>query len=931
MPNGMPPLTHVVTWFCRYGGILDDCASTSAEIPTECAATMDYHANLFLLPGGASNADAQRGWHDLASEQHNWRSDSVVDATLTWAGAWDVQPSGSDCGALILIGGMTSEKEAVDTVHQSTDGGISWSKLTPKHGSDEFTGRYAHAAVWFNDKVMVTGGRDDQLGPLHDVFLFDPTQRLWTLLTEFTEATSPDGEFTASPDPHPLWHQRYGHAMVVYDGGVLLFGGRVTGGVTHDVYRTETGADWRLLTIAAPWEKRSHFGASEFAGHVWLAGGLSAVNDFGEEHALSDVWATDDGISWVRVATSTCIGSISGMSLARIPFVDRESSVVALRRPGGRISEADVAGERLLLLGGSNTGSNDNVTSWVSAPELLCAARGQFCFGHGVCHFPGSEFDVIGCACNDATDTSFLCAWSRDNDDAATSEADDVTSDDGENAAIQDDDGTVHNDNDGGDDDRSNRLNDDAGDDDRSHRLNDDGGGWSRSSNGQQNVPGDSPDTVMTDGSAGVAVAVGIGVVAAAVAVGFLVFFMRGGTLAEAKRRLSSAVGGSDRSGLAYPEGEYHHSVNPAEAARVRVRRTTGTGSISGPGQPTGGGAGGTTQEPADVHPVEVNRLLPSLKADTWFIPFHELTLQTKIGAGGAGQVWKGTYAGSTVALKQLYSNMMDPEDLADFRAEASLLSQLRHPQIVTFFGVSAHESELYIVSEYCAYSVEDWLRDARRRKAIASDYCLERVVALADEIAQGIVYLHSRGVVHRDIKPENLLLTEPGPGGHIRIIDLGIARVVHEGKSMTVNRGTPAFMAPETTDAEMKGTDADAAASTKNPLANGPMKAPEGVYTTAVDVYSFGIVLWTMVHREMPFGDVTNIFAIPMHVASGKRPPIDPSTPARLADLMRSCWQSEPAKRPTMEAVLRELRSPDILSADAPRPPRRGGGKKGK
>ena len=63
----------------------------------------------------------------------------------------------------------------------------------------------------------------------------------------------------------------------------------------------------------------------------------------------------------------------------------------------------------------------------------------------------------------------------------------------------------------------------------------------------------------------------------------------------------------------------------------------------------------------------------------------------------------------------------------------------------------------------------------------------------MAQQIVQGMRYLHSKGVIHRDLKPDNLLLTS---SGEIRVCDFGLARVQASG-SMSVNKGTPAYMAP--------------------------------------------------------------------------------------------------------------------------------------
>ena len=73
------------------------------------------------------------------------------------------------------------------------------------------------------------------------------------------------------------------------------------------------------------------------------------------------------------------------------------------------------------------------------------------------------------------------------------------------------------------------------------------------------------------------------------------------------------------------------------------------------------------------------------------------MELIEKVAAGASGVVWRGTFEGSPVALKQFFSIMMDPTIIAELRREAALLAQLRHPSVVTFFGVTnSNNGDLY-------------------------------------------------------------------------------------------------------------------------------------------------------------------------------------------------------------------------------------------
>mgnify|MGYP006113308575 CR=1 FL=1 len=77
------------------------------------------------------------------------------------------------------------------------------------------------------------------------------------------------------------------------------------------------------------------------------------------------------------------------------------------------------------------------------------------------------------------------------------------------------------------------------------------------------------------------------------------------------------------------------------------------------------------------------------------------------MAAGGSGQVFKANYCGQLVAVKELFSQLIDGADRDEFRSEASILATLHHPNIITFFGISSFSETLFLVTEWCPGSVE--------------------------------------------------------------------------------------------------------------------------------------------------------------------------------------------------------------------------------
>ena len=136
------------------------------------------------------------------------------------------------------------------------------------------------------------------------------------------------------------------------------------------------------------------------------------------------------------------------------------------------------------------------------------------------------------------------------------------------------------------------------------------------------------------------------------------------------------------------------------------------------------------------------------------------------------------------------------------------------------------------------------------------------------------------------------------GGGGPVQISKMGARKASlnpagnpSENLQMTRRLGTPAWTAPELNAAK--------------------------VYGTKVDAFSFGVVLWEMAHRMVPFGYMTSRFDIEDAIARGDRPAISDSVPLEFKTLMTKCWQTNPNDRPTFKDIVKELDA--LLSEEAP------------
>lgn len=145
------------------------------------------------------------------------------------------------------------------------------------------------------------------------------------------------------------------------------------------------------------------------------------------------------------------------------------------------------------------------------------------------------------------------------------------------------------------------------------------------------------------------------------------------------------------------------------------------------------------------------------------------------------------------------------------------------------FVGACRKTPVFCVVTEYLS---EGSLR-AYLHKLEDKSINLQKLIALALDIAHGMQYIHSQGIIHRDLKPENILIDE---NFHLKIADFGIACEEAYCDLLADDPGTYRWMAPE--------------------------MIKRKSYGRKVDVYSFGLILWEMVAGTVPYEDMTPVQA---------------------------------------------------------------------
>ncbi|XP_058085948.1 serine/threonine-protein kinase CTR1 isoform X2 [Magnolia sinica] len=147
-----------------------------------------------------------------------------------------------------------------------------------------------------------------------------------------------------------------------------------------------------------------------------------------------------------------------------------------------------------------------------------------------------------------------------------------------------------------------------------------------------------------------------------------------------------------------------------------------------------------------------------SLEVDDLDIPWSDLVLKERIGAGSFGTVHRADWHGSEVAVKILMEQDFHAEKFKEFLREVAIMKRLRHPNIVLFMGAVTRPPNLSIVTEYLSRgSLYRLLHRPGAREMLDE----RRRLNMAYDVAKGMNYLHKRNppIVHRDLKSPNLLV----------------------------------------------------------------------------------------------------------------------------------------------------------------------------
>ena len=243
-------------------------------------------------------------------------------------------------------------------------------------------------------------------------------------------------------------------------------------------------------------------------------------------------------------------------------------------------------------------------------------------------------------------------------------------------------------------------------------------------------------------------------------------------------------------------------------------------------------------------------------------------------GSFAVVKLCKNRKTGQEVAIKII--DKKNARAVDDLQTEAEVMAKIEHPNVSRVLQIFENASKCYMVQEYVSGGE---LFD----RIIEKDHFSEvEAVGVLQQVLAAMQYLHSCGIVHRDIKPENLLYKTKAVDSAIMLADFGLAKVLANGQEMHTMCGTPGYVAPE-------------------------ILGGKAGYTSAVDIWSIGVVAYILLCGFPPFYDESTP-ALVQQIISGNYEfpsPYWDEVSENAKSFVRFLLNTDPAARPTAEQAL--------------------------
>ncbi|XP_039539072.1 serine/threonine-protein kinase Nek5 isoform X2 [Pimephales promelas] len=254
----------------------------------------------------------------------------------------------------------------------------------------------------------------------------------------------------------------------------------------------------------------------------------------------------------------------------------------------------------------------------------------------------------------------------------------------------------------------------------------------------------------------------------------------------------------------------------------------------------------------------------------------YEVIRQVGQGAFGSALLVKHRHGDDELlyVIKEIHLRQLSARDKDASRKEVTLLSKMRHPNIVTFYKSFYDRNNLYILMEYC--DAGDLMNRIKMQRG--KPFTEQQIVDWFVQICLGLKHVHDRKVLHRDIKAQNIFLTHGGQ--KVKLGDFGIAKSLNNTTDLARTCvGTPYYLSPEICE-------------------NRP-------YNNKTDIWSLGCVLYELCTLKHPF-EGSNLKQLVLRICRGRYSPVSQRYSAELRLLLNQLFKISPRDRPSANTLLR-------------------------
>lgn len=294
------------------------------------------------------------------------------------------------------------------------------------------------------------------------------------------------------------------------------------------------------------------------------------------------------------------------------------------------------------------------------------------------------------------------------------------------------------------------------------------------------------------------------------------------------------------------------------------------------------------------IDEIKYREYIQKVKQETKYaikkLDLRNFKKEGEIGSGSFGIIYKiiEKTTGKTYAAKIPKKILFQ-----DFMHEIMILSKLNHSSIIKLHGYclkdfNQEESQVIIMKYIENGSLEEFLD--KERQGIEFEFWDETMKLInIYGIASAISYLHDNDILHLDVKPDNVLLNNflfP------ILTDFGLSKSqdeIQRNRSNSQIFGTLFFMAPE--------------------LFN-----DDDAYSEKADVYAFAILVYEIITKQVPYNGLSSCYVMYNVANNNLRPELDDTVPIAYRELIESCWNQDPEKRPSFKSIINQLKSEKFI-----------------